>query len=232
MNYEIVTLPERRIVGLATRAANNAADCAEKIGRLWADFMGGGAYGQLEPSSENAMVYGAYTNYNWEEMSYDVIAGCESGTCPAGFTEVVIPAGKYAKFSFHGDVRESTAKAWDEIWKIKLPRAFGVDFEEYVSCGDSMEGDINIYIGLADICQCCGMPMTKDADYGTEADGAKSADYCCYCYQKGAFTADCTMEEMIEICLNVEGSEALYTDKEAARLQMLEYFPSLKRWKK
>lgn len=230
MNYEIVTLPERRIVGLSTHTANSAPDCSAKIGKLWADFMGGGAFQQLD--RKGGLVYGAYTHYNWEEMSYDVIAGCESNTCPEGFTELVIPAGQYAKFSFHGHVGEATAKAWDEIWNTKLPRAFGVDFEEYAACGEDMEGDISIYIGLADICQSCGMPMVKEADYGTEADGAKSTDYCCYCYQKGAFTADSTMEQMIETCLNIEGGQALYTNKEAAREQMLGYFPTLKRWQK
>ena len=53
-------------------------------------------------------------------------------------------------------------------------------------------------------CQCCGMPMgdTKEL-YGTEKDGSRSVDYCKYCYEHGAFTSDCTMEEMIEFCVPV-----------------------------
>lgn len=232
MNYEIVTVEEKRVVGIGTRTANNAADCAEKIGKLWNDFMCGGACEKLECLGEDAPVYGLYTNYNWEEMSYDVIAACESRNCPEGFVEAVIPAGQYAKFSFRGDVRASTAEAWDKVWKTELPRAFGVDFEEYTNCGEDMQADINIYIGLADICQSCGMPMTKEEQYGKNADGSKNADYCCYCYQDGAFTADCTMEQMIDFCLNMPESEKLYTDKEASRKMMLEYFPTLKRWNK
>lgn len=232
MNYEIVTVPERRVVGIQTRTANNAADCAEKIGKLWGDFMCGDACQKLQTLGENAPVYGVYTNYNWEEMSYDVIAACESANCPEGFVEVVIPAGKYAKFSFRGDVRASTAEAWDAVWKTELPRALNVDFEEYTNCDENMQADINIYIGLADICQSCGMPMTKEEQYGTNADGSKSADYCCYCYQKGAFEQDCTMEKMIDFCLNMPDSEKIYTDKEASRKMMQEYFPTLKRWKK
>ena len=38
-------------------------------------------------------------------------------------------------------------------------------------------------------CQCCGMPLDKPEDAGTEADGARSGDYCHYCYQNGSFTA-------------------------------------------
>ena len=44
-------------------------------------------------------------------------------------------------------------------------------------------------------CQSCGMPMGQgDGLYGTEADGGKSADYCKYCYDKGAFTFHGTMD--------------------------------------
>ena len=51
-------------------------------------------------------------------------------------------------------------------------------------------------------CQCCGMPMGEtDELYGTNADGSKSEDYCKYCFEKGAFTFQGTMEEMVEICV-------------------------------
>ncbi|MBR6920026.1 MAG: zinc ribbon domain-containing protein, partial [Bacteroidales bacterium] len=46
-------------------------------------------------------------------------------------------------------------------------------------------------------CQSCGMPLTEEM-LGTNADGSKNGDYCSYCYKDGAFTNDCTMDEMIE----------------------------------
>ena len=49
-------------------------------------------------------------------------------------------------------------------------------------------------------CQSCGMPMQTAGDFGTEADGGASVDYCVYCYKNGAFTEACTMEEMIRHC--------------------------------
>ena len=76
------------------------------------------------------------------------------------------------------------------------------------------------------------MPMgDTDEMYGTNADGTKSADYCSYCYDKGAFTADCTMEQMIEICVPhvVHNTEL---DEQAAREMMQKHFPALKRWRK
>lgn len=47
-------------------------------------------------------------------------------------------------------------------------------------------------------CQSCSMPMKKDpCGGGTNADGGKSAVYCSYCYQQGAFTApDMSVKEM------------------------------------
>ena len=83
-------------------------------------------------------------------------------------------------------------------------------------------------------CQSCGMPLTEEI-MGTNADGSRNEDYCVYCYKDGAFTQDCTMEQMIDFC-------AQFTDQmnkqtgwnltpEQAKEQMRKYFPQLKRWK-
>ena len=182
----------------------------------------------LMAGREGAPCYGLYTNYGWDDESYDAVVACESEACPAGCVPIEIPAGEYAKFHFHGDIRAMPMQAWGEIWSLPLPRAYGVDFEEYRNYEDG-QADIDIYVGLADICQSCGMPMTRPADRGTEADGTQSCTYCTYCYQNGAFTYDATMEEQIEHNLNC--APELYTDRERAREQMREYFPTLTRWK-
>ncbi len=79
-------------------------------------------------------------------------------------------------------------------------------------------------------CQSCAMPMTKPEDFGTEKGGAKSTDYCQYCYVDGAFTQEETMEEMVEGCVPFVVEQ--YGSEEAARAAMLEVFPKLKRWAK
>jgi len=82
----------------------------------------------------------------------------------------------------------------------------------------------------AKFCQSCGMPMTGDDQFGTNKDGGKNEDYCVYCFKDGAFTAEMTMEDMIEFCAgNVEEWDMKVT-KEEAIAQMQEYFPKLKRW--
>lgn len=80
-------------------------------------------------------------------------------------------------------------------------------------------------------CQSCGMPLTTPETKGTDKEGRLSEDYCTYCYRDGAFQQDCSMEEMIEICLTYGKDEGFYTDQEKARQQMMEWFPTLKRWR-
>ena len=74
------------------------------------------------------------------------------------------------------------------------------------------------------------MPMVNDELCGTNADGGKNGDYCKYCYENGAFTADCTMEEMIDFCVKpmVEANPAM--SAEEAKGMMQKVFPNLKRW--
>ena len=83
-------------------------------------------------------------------------------------------------------------------------------------------------------CQSCGMPLT-DQIFGTNADGSKNEDYCMYCYKDGAFTKECTMDEMIEFCAQFvdEVNKGLPQPitKEEYIGQMKMYFPHLKRWR-
>lgn len=81
-------------------------------------------------------------------------------------------------------------------------------------------------------CQSCGMPMGSTDDmYGTNADGSKNSDYCKYCYEDGEFTAACSMDEMIEVCVPHMASANTGMSKDEARNMMGKFFPTLKRWK-
>lgn len=80
-------------------------------------------------------------------------------------------------------------------------------------------------------CQSCGMPMGDTNEfYGTKAGGEKSADYCKYCYEDGAFTFHGTMEEMIAICVPHMVQNNPGMTEQQARQMMGQFFPSLKRW--
>ncbi len=82
-------------------------------------------------------------------------------------------------------------------------------------------------------CQCCGMPMgDMDELYGTNNDNSKNKEYCKYCFENGEFTFKGTMEEMIAICVPYMVTANPNINEEEARKIMLEWFPTLKRWKK
>ena len=85
----------------------------------------------------------------------------------------------------------------------------------------------------ANQCQRCGMmPLGKPEDFGTNADGSRNKDYCCYCYENGAFIfPEATMEQVIESCLPHVVPD-VFPDEAAARAAMNELFPTLKCWKK
>ena len=80
-------------------------------------------------------------------------------------------------------------------------------------------------------CQSCAMPMKTSEDFGTEKSGSPSQDYCCHCYQKGAFTCEQTFEEAVEGNIQWWKEEGDKSDDEA-RARIMEVFPTLKRWKK
>ena len=81
-------------------------------------------------------------------------------------------------------------------------------------------------------CQSCGMPLLPGTELGTEADGSPSPDYCSYCYKGGKFKGEMTMEEMIDFCapMMAQGNPGMTEDQ--AKVQMRQFFPMLKRWKR
>jgi hypothetical protein len=70
------------------------------------------------------------------------------------------------------------------------------------------------------------MPMEKQDDFGTNADGSRSEDYCTYCYQRGRFTEpDLTMRQMIDKSISMTRKMGIPAE------QIENAIPNLKRWK-
>ncbi len=81
------------------------------------------------------------------------------------------------------------------------------------------------------ICQSCGMPMQKDDDFGTNADGTKSGEYCLFCFMDGGFTDEgITMEQKIDKLVEIAMSQ-MQIPKEKARAMAEEIIPKLGRWR-
>lgn len=144
MNYEIVTLSEKKIVGVEARTDNNDPQMPAIIGGLWQKFMGGVWQSIKNPANPRCLCL--YSNYG--ESSYDATVGAEvTANGNPELVEKTIPAGKYAKFFIKGDVVKDVGNAWGEIWTMPLDRSFTGDFEEYLSNVDGV-AEVEIYVAL------------------------------------------------------------------------------------
>ena len=80
------------------------------------------------------------------------------------------------------------------------------------------------------VCQSCAMPMQRDEEFGTSADGSRCEEYCTYCYQQGRFTApDMTVGEMVEHVAAI-GVQKLGMSEDQARAMAGATIPRLRRW--
>ena len=142
MNYEIVELKEKTIVGFTARTSNEDPQMGAIIGGLWKQLYTPENTEKIQ-NRVNAYAIGLYSDYNKE--GYQVTVGFEVSDAESGngFAVKTIPAGRYAKFSVHGDMIEAVANSWKEIWETPLDRTFTGDFEEYLS-----QEDIDIYIAI------------------------------------------------------------------------------------
>jgi hypothetical protein len=84
---------------------------------------------------------------------------------------------------------------------------------------------------MMQICQSCGMPLQKEADFGSNADKSKNNEYCRFCFREGKFTDEgITMEEKIN--KNIELAKKMGMPEEKAIKLANSTIPKLKRWKK
>ncbi len=145
MDYEIVSLEQKTVVGVSAITSNNDPKMSEVIGGLWEKLYQGGVSISIK-NKLNEHAIGLYSDYAKDK--YCVIVGNEVSKAENGeLTVKTIPAGKYAKFSVHGHMVKAVAAAWDKIWKMDLNRSFAADFEEYLN-SDWENADIDIYIAL------------------------------------------------------------------------------------
>jgi hypothetical protein len=50
---------------------------------------------------------------------------------------------------------------------------------------ENTQSDVSVENTVDPHCVNCGMPMTKSEDFGTDAEGDRSEQYCCHCMQGG-----------------------------------------------
>jgi len=75
------------------------------------------------------------------------------------------------------------------------------------------------------------MPLRKKEDFGTNAGGSRSKEYCFHCFQDGKFLDEgVTLQEKIE--KNVKFAIQMGMPEDEARKMASSVLPKLKRWKK
>lgn len=145
MNYEVVNLEKKIVVGVSAATGNSDPEMGSIIGGLWEKLYQGGVNAVIK-NKVNEYAIGLYSDY--ADDRYCVTAGNEVSKAEnPDLTVKTIPAGKYAKFSVHGHMEQAVAEAWTNIWQMDLDRSFTGDFEEYLNC-DFENCDIDLYVAL------------------------------------------------------------------------------------
>ncbi|WP_165043122.1 GyrI-like domain-containing protein [Dysgonomonas sp. ZJ709] len=84
------------------------------------------------------------------------------------------------------------------------------------------------------ICQSCGMSMAAIEHFGTNSNNSRSDDYCCFCFQKGKFTDDKSLDETIEDSISYfddyQKIDGRFITKDEVALKERMKISALKRW--
>ncbi len=81
------------------------------------------------------------------------------------------------------------------------------------------------------ICQSCATPLIRSEDFGTNADGTRSTEYCSRCYQEGVFVhPEMILLQMLNLVID-EMTEQHHMPKERAEAIACSVIPGLKRWR-
>lgn len=242
MNLQVKYVPEFTVIGKMGQGAS--ADGPKWILPLWDQSNGRfeEISGQVLKNGEGAPkgMWGLMGNPKeflgrWDEQGL-YLAGCETdkdAPTPEGWTKWTLPSQTYL-------IADCTQTAYGEVFSKVISeylpshglKMIGAAHERYPEPGNSEH--VEMYFPIANgmlFCQSCGMPITGNEQLATEASGESNFDYCCYCYQKGSFTSDCTMEQMADFCAKMDVEAGRSRDVEESKKQMMEWFPTLKRWK-
>lgn len=155
MDYEIVHLLERSLLVLPpVRLSNSDVNLSEKIGSMYHNFYERCSQIGCAVNGNPICVYSNYArdlkgNFD-PSVGYDISIGCEvdSFVVKNGWVEMVIPAGKYAKFVITGNLVKQVPDSWAKICSMNLPRRFAYDFDEYQT-KDVTNGQVHIYVSLS-----------------------------------------------------------------------------------
>ncbi len=150
MNYEVITLNEKIVVGKSIMTTNENGQSMKDIGVVWQRFINDGIFNSIKNKTTNRGI-GLYTDYESDATKpYRFMCCTEVSKSDNSDLETrTIGSGKYAKFTIKGDMVESVSKAWQEIWTMNLDRRYTDDFEVYHNDSKDMNNQtIELYISI------------------------------------------------------------------------------------
>ena len=161
MKKELTHKSEIKLIGLIARTNNKNEMNPEtaKIGALAGNYWGQNIAIQIPNRKNPGVTLSVYTNYASDEHGdYTYFIGEEVDSfdnVPASFKQLVIPAGKYQKFTTSsGKMPQIVIEAWQQIWKMSVndfgsKRAYQADYEVYDQRAmDPNNTSLDIFIGI------------------------------------------------------------------------------------
>jgi predicted transcriptional regulator YdeE len=150
IEYEVVNLQEKKLVGITARTNNLSTEMSNIIGGLWTRFYSEGIYEEI-PKKVSGKSLGTYTDFAGDATG-DYTAGVavevsSFDSVPDTLETYTIPSGKYAKFIVNGNVHTAVAEFWQKIWEEGFSKNYMCDFEEYQT-SDMDHAVIHIYISI------------------------------------------------------------------------------------
>ncbi|MCO5384775.1 effector binding domain-containing protein [Desulfosporosinus sp.] len=113
MDYEVVLVDEKTVVGLMVTTTNEENRAMTDIGMLWGEFLQAGVYYSIS-NKINPKGIGLYTDYEGDfTKPYRFLACCEVSEATDLATKMVvkmIPRGNYAKFIVKGHMQHAVAE--------------------------------------------------------------------------------------------------------------------------
>ncbi len=147
------TLNAFNLIGISVRTTNENQQAGLDIPKLWEKFMSESILAAI-PNKVDQTIYCMYTDYEKDyTRPYTTILGCQVSTLddiPVGMVGKRVESGQYSKFTAKGSLLEGVVfKAWEEIWRTDLQRAYTADFEVYgENAQNPQDATVDIFIAL------------------------------------------------------------------------------------
>jgi len=145
---------EIKLIGiiLEKKTTNTSGQSAIDCGNLWQKFLSEGI-ANLIPGKIKDEILAVYFNYEGDYTKpFSYFIGCrvsDKQIIPNGLTGLIIPALKFQVFSAKGRMPECIAKAWENIWKSNINRAYRFDYEVYGEKSlDFENAEIEIFLSV------------------------------------------------------------------------------------